>query len=79
MTAEPTPPQSPARTGKPSRLLRTALGLFVVGLLFVVVVFLLFAMGNTDLPSWLSVVAIGCTSVGFGLGLIALLREARSR
>lgn len=72
-------PSPPARDTKPSLLMRTAVTLFGLGLIFIVVVFGLFALGKTDLPLWLSAVAIGCTSAGFGLGLIALLREARSR
>ncbi len=59
--------------------MRVALASFVAGLIFVLVVFSMFALGHTDLPWWLSTAAIGCTSAGFGLGLIALLREARGR
>ncbi|MGH3449322.1 MAG: hypothetical protein ACRDQW_01060 [Haloechinothrix sp.] len=72
-------PVSETAQRTPSPLLQVALVSFVVGLLFVLAVFLLFALGHTDLPWWLSTAAIGFTSAGFGFGLITLLREARGR
>lgn len=60
------------------RLVPLAVGCFAAGILVVLVVLGLFLAGQTELPWWLSVAAVGLTSAGFGLGLIALLREARS-
>lgn len=64
---------------KMSALVRCALASFVAGMLVVVVIFGLFAAGFSDLPPWISIAAITLTSVGFGLGLIALVREARRK
>ncbi|SNR56545.1 hypothetical protein SAMN06265360_11081 [Haloechinothrix alba] len=63
---------------RPSRMMALSVGLFVIGMIAVAAVFVLFALGHTDLPVWLSVSAIGFTSVGFGSGLVTLVREARS-
>ncbi|MBB3663473.1 MULTISPECIES: hypothetical protein [Prauserella salsuginis group] len=63
-----------ARTGKPL-LMRLGVGLFAVGMLAVIIVFVLFAAGMEDLPVWLSVAAGVVTPLGLGLGLIALVRE----
>lgn len=63
-----------AGTGKPL-LMRLGVGLFAVGMLAVIVVFVLFAAGMEDLPVWLSVAAGVITPLGLGLGLIALVRE----
>lgn len=60
------------------RLVPLAVGCFVAGILAVLVVLGLYLAGQTELPWWLSVLAVGLTSAGFGLGLVALLREARS-
>lgn len=61
------------------RLIPLAVGCFAAGLLAVLVVLGLYAAGQSDLPWWLSVLAVALTSLGFGLGLIALVREARAR
>lgn len=66
----------PARNG--SGLLRVAVGAFLGGMGALLVVFGLHLLGYRDLPSWLSIGAIAATSIGFGLGLVALLREART-
>lgn len=79
MSSEASATPTPARDRKPSLIMRVAMASFGLGLAFVLVVFLLFALGNTNLPVWLSLGAIGFTSAGFGLGLVALVREARTR
>ncbi|MBB3050336.1 hypothetical protein FHS23_001331 [Prauserella isguenensis] len=56
-------------------LMRLGIGLFAIGMLAVIVVFVLFAAGMEDLPVWLSVAAGVITPLGLGLGLIALVRE----
>ncbi|GAA1236901.1 hypothetical protein GCM10009676_21510 [Prauserella halophila] len=61
-------------TDKPL-LMRLGVGLFSVGLLAVLVVFVLFAAGMENLPVWLSIAAGVITPLGLGLGLIALVRE----
>jgi hypothetical protein len=43
----------------------------------VVVVFLLFAAGYSELPVWLSAFAGVITPLGLGLGLLSLIREHR--
>lgn len=56
-----------------------AVALFTLGILAVVAVFVLFAGGQQDLPVWLSGAAGVLTPLGLGLGLYALIREARAR
>lgn len=60
--------------GKPL-LMRVGVGLFALGMLAVLAVFVLFAAGMEDLPVWLSVVAGVVTPLGLALGLLALVRE----
>ncbi|MDV6014373.1 hypothetical protein [Haloechinothrix sp. LS1_15] len=79
MSAPISNPEHTASRDRPSRMMVTAIALFAIGLLAVAVVFGLYAFGHTELPLWLSVTAVGCTSAGFGLGLITLVREARSQ
>jgi hypothetical protein len=57
--------------------MRLGVGLFAIGMLFVVAVFIMFAAGLQDLPVWLSVAAGVLTPLGLGLGLVALVREHR--
>lgn len=60
-----------------SVLMRSGVALFTVGLLAIVVVFVLFAVGFSELPVWLSLAAGVATPLGLLLGLAALVREAR--
>ncbi|PRX50239.1 hypothetical protein B0I33_102358 [Prauserella shujinwangii] len=69
---------SGSRTRKPW-LMRVGIGLFAIGMVAVVAVFVLFAAGMRDLPVWLSAAAGVITPLGLGLGLVALVREHRSR
>lgn len=61
-----------------NRLMPVAVGLFAVGMLAVIAVLVLYTLGRTDLPWWLNASAGACTAIGFALGLVALVREARS-
>ena len=61
----------------PTGLLGVGVTLFLVGLIAVGVIMVLFATGSHDLPLWLNLTAM-LAPVGFGLGLVAILREARS-
>ncbi|MGH3433241.1 MAG: hypothetical protein ACRDQB_10440 [Thermocrispum sp.] len=61
------------------RLMPVAVGSFTGGVLGVLVILGLFLAGQTELPWWLSVAAVVLTSVGFALGLVGLLCEARGR
>ncbi|MBB4688003.1 hypothetical protein [Amycolatopsis jiangsuensis] len=65
------------QTGKPF-LMRIGIGLFGVGMVAVLAVFVMFAAGLENLPVWLSAAAGLITPLGLLLGLIALVREARS-
>ncbi|QRP46778.1 hypothetical protein [Amycolatopsis sp. FDAARGOS 1241] len=65
------------RTGKPI-LMRIGIGLFGIGMVAVLAVFVMFAAGLENLPVWLSAVAGVVTPLGLLLGLIALVREARA-
>ncbi len=56
-----------------------ALGLFALGLVAIVVVFVLFAAGKSDLPVWLNVAAWLLTPIGLGLGVVGAVRSSRSR
>jgi len=67
-----------AATGKPF-LMRVGIGLFALGMLAVLTVFVMFAAGLENLPVWLSAAAGIITPLGLGLGLIALMLEARSK
>ncbi|MTD56651.1 hypothetical protein [Amycolatopsis pithecellobii] len=58
-------------------LMRVGIGVFAVGVLAVLAVFILFAAGLQDLPVWLSLVAGVATPLGVVLGFIALVREHR--
>lgn len=60
-------------------LMRVGIGVFAVGVLAVLVVFILFAAGLKNLPLWLSLLAGIATPTGIGLGLIALALEHRKR
>lgn len=62
-----------------SFLMRIGIGLFAVGVLAIVAVFVLFASGLSDLPLWLSLAAGVATPLGLLLGLAALVREARGK
>ncbi|MEV6877120.1 hypothetical protein [Amycolatopsis sp. NPDC051128] len=64
--------------GKPF-LMRIGIGLFGIGMLAVLTVFIMFAAGLENLPIWLSVGAGVVTPLGLLLGLIALVREARAK
>jgi hypothetical protein len=60
-------------------LMRLSMGVFAVGVLAVLAVFVMFAAGLRDLPVWFSAVAGVATPLGLALGFIALVREHRSR
>ncbi|WP_410564283.1 hypothetical protein [Amycolatopsis sp. cmx-4-61] len=64
--------------GKPF-LMRVGIGLFGLGMLAVLAVFIMFAAGLENLPIWLSVAAGVITPLGLLLGLIALVLEARAK
>lgn len=67
-----------AATGKPV-LMRIGIGLFGIGMIAVLTVFVMFAAGLENLPVWLSAAAGIVTPLGLLLGLIALWREARTK
>lgn len=74
--ADPPAGLSPRRPR--SWLLPFGVACFAIGLTAIAVVLGLYLLGKGELPLWLNVAAVGCTSLGFALGLIALVREARS-
>jgi len=51
---------------------------FVIGIVGILVVLALYALGERAIPVWLTMGSVGCASVGFAAGLVLLLREARS-
>ncbi|WP_284743010.1 MULTISPECIES: hypothetical protein [Amycolatopsis] len=67
-----------AAPGKPF-LMRIGIGLFALGMLAVLTVFIMFAAGLENLPIWLSVGAGVVTPLGLLLGLLALVFEARAK
>ena len=75
METNPTEGASAAR-GKPF-LMRLGIGLFGLGMVAVLAVFIMFAAGLENLPVWLSAAAGIITPLGLLLGLIALWREHR--
>ncbi|MCS7478927.1 hypothetical protein ACFFQW_36345 [Umezawaea endophytica] len=62
-----------------SKLMPLALGLFALGLVAIVVVFVLFAAGRSDLPVWLNVAAWLLTPVGLAVGVVSVVRSSRSK
>lgn len=62
-----------------SKMLPLAVGLFAVGVLAIIAVFVLFATGYSDLPVWLNVAATYLPAVGLALGIIAVIRKARQK
>ncbi|WP_020641670.1 hypothetical protein [Amycolatopsis balhimycina] len=67
-----------AAPGKPF-LMRVGIGLFALGMIAVLAVFIMFAAGLENLPIWLSVAAGVVTPLGLLLGLLALVFEARAK
>lgn len=68
-----------ARSNSGSALLGSALTLFGVGLLAILVVFGLFAAGYENLPVWLNLLTLLCPAgLIFGV-LTAVLRSRRGR
>lgn len=61
------------------KLMPLAIGLFAVGVLAIIVVFVLFATGHSDLPVALNVAATYLPAIGLGLGIIAVVRKARQK
>ncbi|KOV89773.1 hypothetical protein [Nocardia sp. NRRL S-836] len=61
------------------KLLPLAIGLFAVGVLAIIAVFVLFATGHSDLPVWLNVAATYLPALGLALGIIAVVRKSRRR
>jgi hypothetical protein len=71
-------PMAPGKSaGRKSWLMRLGIGLFAVGMLAVLAVFVLFAAGLDNLPVWLSAGAGVITPLGILLGLVSLVREHR--
>jgi uncharacterized membrane protein YhdT len=62
-----------------SKMLPLAVGLFAVGVLAIVAVFVLFATGHGDLPVWLNVAATYLPAIGLALGIIAVIRRSRRK
>lgn len=56
-----------------------ALGLFALGLVAIVAVFVLFAAGKSNLPAWLNVAAWLLTPIGLGLGVVSVVRNSRAK
>lgn len=61
------------------KLLPLAVGLFAVGVLAIIAVFVLFTTGHSDLPLWLNAAATYLPAIGLGLGVIAVIRDARRK
>ncbi|MDX8036476.1 hypothetical protein SK803_40310 [Lentzea sp. BCCO 10_0856] len=61
------------------KLMPLAVGVFAVGVLAIIVVFVLFATGHSDLPVWLNVIATYAPAIGLALGIIAVVRKARRK
>jgi hypothetical protein len=61
------------------KLMPLAIGLFAVGVLAIITVFVLFATGHGDLPVWLNVAATYLPAIGLGLGIVAVIRKARQK
>ena len=61
------------------KLMPLAIGLFAVGVLAIIAVFVLFIAGHSDLPLWLNVTATYAPAIGLALGVIAVIRKARQK
>jgi uncharacterized membrane protein YhdT len=62
-----------------SKMLPLAVGLFAVGVLAIVAVFVLFATGHGDLPVWLNVAATYLPAIGLALAIVAVIRKSRRK
>ena len=63
---------------RPSALVTCAAVVFVLGTLALAAVFADYLAGHRDLPLWLNVCAGVLIPAGLGLGLVALLADARA-
>ena len=61
------------------KLMPLAIGLFAVGVLAIIAVFVLFAMGHSDLPAWLNFAGTYLPAIGLGLGIFAVVRKSRQK
>jgi uncharacterized membrane protein YhdT len=61
------------------KLMPLAIGLFAIGVLAIMAVFVLFATGHSDLPLWLNLAATYLPAIGLALGIIAVIRKARQK
>lgn len=61
------------------KVMPLAVGLFALGVLAIVAVFVLFALGYSDLPWWLNVSATLLAPVGLAIGIVAAVRNARQK
>jgi hypothetical protein len=60
-----------------SGLVKTAVVLFAVGLTAVLAVFVLYALGQHDLPLWVSLSAGLFVPASLVLGILGLMRESK--
>ncbi|KAA2262955.1 hypothetical protein F0L68_10815 [Solihabitans fulvus] len=61
------------------KLMAVAMVLFALGLLAVIAIFAMFALGRHDLPLWLNLAAGVLIPAGMALGLFSAIRQARQR
>ena len=87
-TTEPTPTAAGSVPGgvpvsrhtggrRPTGPIAVGAVLFVLGLIAIAVIMVLFATGSHDLPLWLNLTAM-LAPIGFGIGLVGILQEARA-
>ena len=66
-------------SARSSKLVPVAVAIFAIGLIALAAVFVLYVSGHKDLPLWLNSSAGVLVLLGLALGLVALIREARSK
>ncbi|TWP50053.1 hypothetical protein FKR81_22795 [Lentzea tibetensis] len=62
-----------------NKVMPLAVGVFALGVLAIVAVFVLFALGYSDLPWWLNVSATLLAPIGLAVGVAAAVRNARRK
>ncbi|MFB9569354.1 hypothetical protein [Saccharopolyspora hordei] len=67
-----------ADSARRSALLPVSVVMFALGLLAIVAIFVLFALGYQDLPVWLNLTTLLCP-VGLAVGVVGAIATARRR
>jgi uncharacterized membrane protein len=62
-----------------NKVMPVAVGLFALGVIAILTVFVLFAMGRSDLPWWLNTAATLLAPIGLALGVVGAIKSSRRK